>query len=186
MPVSLCKNMNLPKSRVFIAFPISESLKEVILVWQKKFPEIPVRWTKKDNIHITIVPPWEESELGEVINQLKTLEGKYGAGTFSAHTITYGPSERNPRLIWAQGEVDQKFHTFKIDLEKLLSRAPGRTTWRPHITLARFAEEDFKHLSVQNINESISLQEELKSFVIMESRQTQQGMDYVILETFKL
>ena len=43
------------KHRIFIAINLPEDIRKKLSEFPAKWPELPVRWTKKENIHITLV-----------------------------------------------------------------------------------------------------------------------------------
>jgi len=45
----------MKRRRVFIAINLPGNIRKKLAEYQKKWPELPIRWTKQDNIHITLV-----------------------------------------------------------------------------------------------------------------------------------
>ncbi len=43
------------RPRVFIAINLPEDIKNELISFQKKWPNLPCRWTKKENLHITLL-----------------------------------------------------------------------------------------------------------------------------------
>jgi len=41
--------------RIFIAINLPEKLKKELSLFQNRWPEIPARWTRPDNLHVTLV-----------------------------------------------------------------------------------------------------------------------------------
>ena len=54
-----------------------------------------------------------------------------------------------------------------------------------HVTIARFRQEEFSSFPIKKIDDKVSWQERIGSFVLMESHLSREGADYEILETFK-
>jgi 2'-5' RNA ligase len=166
--------------RVFIGIKISEQLQQQILVWQKKFTQLPVRWITGRNLHITLIPPWEEydvSGLKKLIKEIPTTD----SFEIELQKITYGPNWRQPRLIWASGQTPQKIIQLKQSLEQALQIKSGSRPFVLHLTLARFRPENFSSFPIQNINEKVSWKEKIKSFQLIESQLKRSGAEYKVL-----
>ena len=90
-----------------MAVPISSELQKEILGWEGGFQKLPVRWLSGKNLHITLVPPWEERDPNEVARLLENLRGTLPQFSFLLEHVAYGPNSREPRLIWAEGKSPQ-------------------------------------------------------------------------------
>lgn len=192
--------------RIFIALPISEKLQNEILAWKEKWlksqPAVAlakvskIRWLSGKNLHITLIPPWYVSE-GELKNVIASLAKQSEIATprqSGAHDdskndfkikfekVEYGPDPHRPRLIWASGETPQQALDLKKRLENLLSPKSEYRPWKLHLTLARFAEEDFATFLIKKLDEKIDWQEKVDSIVIMESHLSRNGANYEILK----
>ena len=45
----------MKRRRIFIAINLPENIKKKLADYREKWPDLPARWTKTDNIHITLV-----------------------------------------------------------------------------------------------------------------------------------
>lgn len=58
------------KHRLFIAITLSEELQKEILAWEvlwQKRLDSRIRWLAGKNLHLTLVPPWYEENVGETV-----------------------------------------------------------------------------------------------------------------------
>lgn len=174
--------------RIFIALSISEQLRDKALKYRKFYPDPVIRWIEGKNLHITLIPPWEEKEKNtETIKSvLKLIEGKTGPITANFNRVSFGPDSRSPRLIWAVGKAPEALVGFRKTLEETLKKTGERNNLLLHLTLARFKPEDFQFFPVQKIDDEIDWRETFGEFVVMRSRLSPKGADYEILERFKL
>lgn len=187
----------LHMKRIFIALPIT---KEPEIDWPLKLREEKfIRWIKPKNLHITLVPPWyvadsrmeaqldrEPESLPLVAQRLKSLEGKLTSFEMRFDRVRFGPDPKKPRLIWAEGETPQQLWELKTEIEKRLEREPEDRPFRLHVTLARFRAEDFSHFPVKELDKEIEWSEQVKAFVLMESRLSPKGAEYKVLEKVRL
>jgi 2'-5' RNA ligase len=187
--------------RLFVAIKISEELQEEILEWEKswlsRFPEGnrgssmtkssgPVRWVAGKNLHITLIPPWEEENIAGVGAILKTLEEKIGPFEMVLEKVEFGPHFDNPRLIWAEGKAPKEIQDLKIKVENVLGRKPDSRPFKLHLTLARFNSRDFVRFPIKNLDEEVFWKQEVKSIVLMESQLLPEGAEYEVLEEIRL
>lgn len=175
----------MAKKRIFIAIPISEDVQKEILKWTKRYKKLPVRWLAGKNLHITLIPPWYTDNVETVIKKLKKVECPPFDIEFSK--VSYGPDPKRPRLIWAEGTASESVVCLKDKLEKMLPEYKSTyKEWLMHMTIARFDPDTFSSFPVKKIDEKVIWQDNIKTFVLMESHLSREGADYEILETFHL
>ena len=111
------------KHRIFIAVNLPEDTKRKLLEYQDKWPELPVRWTKKENIHITLIflGNLSDEELLEVIETTRETASKNQVFSIRLNKICYGPPKKMPpRMIWVEGEKSEELGKLQSDLENSL------------------------------------------------------------------
>ncbi|OGY59133.1 MAG: 2'-5' RNA ligase [Candidatus Colwellbacteria bacterium RIFCSPHIGHO2_12_FULL_44_17] len=173
-------------ARVFVAVPISSELQKEILGWEGGFQKLPVRWLSGKNLHITLVPPWEERDPNEVARLLENLRGTLPQFSFLLEHVAYGPNSREPRLIWAEGKSPQSIIELKTAIEECLALPIDEKPFRLHLTLARFRPETFSSFPIKKLDERVMWEEYVTSFVLVESHLSPQGADYEVLYEVKL
>ncbi|MDP3990716.1 MAG: RNA 2',3'-cyclic phosphodiesterase [Candidatus Nealsonbacteria bacterium] len=180
------------KRRIFVAINLPENIKKELSAYQEKWHELPARWTKKDNLHITLefLGYLSDDEVWETCQRVRELASKYKQFSVILNKICYGPlnkmppkkmsslrsfsrSSQNgtPRMVWVVGK--------KIKELDLL----------PHITLARIMSFGWKEIEPEErleINKEISLEFEVSSIDVMESVLKRGGPEYTILESCPL
>ena len=194
------------RHRVFIAINLPEDIKKQLSFYRSKWLELPCRWTKKENLHITLffLGYLTDEELLEVCKIAKEAVSRHSSFSIDLNKICYGPPKKiPPRMVWAEGTCIEVAEGRKIDklsfLEKdlenslLTSSVMGvekeNRPYVPHITLGRIKNWDFRTMEPEErpeIEEEISLSFEVNSIEIMESKLKPQGPDYFILESMEL
>ena len=156
--------------RIFIAINLPESVKNELLAYQNRWPEVPARWTKPENLHITLefIGNVSDQELEDIKKKTREKVSKQKPFVIKLSRIVYGPlrlrSGQAPRMIWATGDGH-------------------------HITLARLREWEFQKIEPEDrpeINEEISFEIPVNSVEIMESKLKPKGAEYTIIESIKL
>ncbi len=184
------------KRRIFIAINLPKEIKRKLLNYQRQWQDLPVRWTKSDNLHFTLVfiGYVGEDELLEICNLCHQAAKRHKVFNINLERILLGPPNRPPRMIWAEGEKNQELAGLKNDLEKSLFSSAGSghnhqksRAFRPHITLARFKQWEWQRVSPKpEINLEIAASFPVESIEIMESELKRTGAKYTILERIKL
>ena len=186
------------RHRIFLAINLAEKIKRRLENYQKEIEssfnfldcESPIRWTRINNLHITLV------FVGDVFTQ--DLDGVLQAARKGAedqtpfelklNRICLAPPNKSPRMIWLAGERNQQLETIKNSLEKaLLGSSSGPSS--PHITLGKIRQWQWKRIDPEEmpqIDKEIPLNILVDSIDIMESESKKGGPQYTILESIKL
>lgn len=172
--------------RIFVAVPVSERLQKEIENWRIKYGRLPVRWLAGKNLHITLVPPWYETDVQNVVDGLKSAGKGIGHFDISFRKAEFGPDLRRPRLVWAEGEAPKEMVFLKSEVEKALNRKPEKRPFRLHLTIARFRPEMFSSFPIKKLEEYIFWPDKVGSFVLMETHLSREGADYEILGKYEL
>ena len=195
--IYFASSINLEKRhRVFIAINLPEEVKKELAGFYVKWPELPAKWTKKDNLHITLefLGDLTDVEIGEVCLVVKEVAKMHKPFDINLNKIVYGPPNKNPpRLVWANGEKSEWLTDLKEDLQNALldkiSFKPEGKNFIVHITLARILEMEFRNFDLDErpeINEDIDLIFTVESIEVMESELKRGGPQYTILESHQL
>jgi len=137
--------------RIFIAVNLPEDARKKLSEYQEKWPDLPVRWTKQYNIHITLVFLGYVAD-NDILEICKTVEGivlKNRSFPIKLNKIMYGPPKKTPpksmnashsfprspypsaenrvpRMIWAEGEESKELGKLQSELEDALFDAPTK------------------------------------------------------------
>ena len=187
------------KHRIFIAINLPEDIKKELVSCQEKWQDLPVRRTKKDNLHITLVfiGQVEDSQILEIGKTAKDVIINHHGFSINLHNICYGPPGiMPPKMVWAMGEKNKELSEIKKDLETALLNSensgfnnPENRDFSPHITLGRIKQWEWRRVEPEErpeINKDIFLDFEVNSIDIMESRLRRGGSEYIILESISL
>jgi len=186
------------RHRIFIAINLPEDVKKRLLDYQRKWLTLPVHWTKKDNLHITLIflGYLNDEDLLETIKIVHNVVEEHQSFFINLNQILYGPPNKTPRMVWVEGEKSQELANLQRDLENALYTSPNKgisggeiQSYSPHITLGRIKEWEFKKIPLEekeDINEEISLNFSVESIEVMESDLKRGGPEYIVLESAQL
>lgn len=179
----------MKKHRVFMAINLPAQIKKKLLEFQRQWADLPVRWTKEMNLHITLVflGYIDDEEILEICRLTKEVVKKHQPFEIKLKRICLGPPDRPPRMIWIEGEKNSFLAQLRNDLEEKLLNYRENRPFQVHITLARIRQEEWRQLpNKPKIEEEISLVFPVVSIDIMESYLSSKGPDYIILESVEL
>lgn len=185
--------------RVFIAINLPEEIKEALVALQKKWPGLPVRWTKKDNLHLTLLflGNVSQEQLKEVLDKTRQVASAREPFELVLTKICYGPPQKMPpRLVWVEGETSPAL----VSLQEKVEQAIGGTAafqykerekraYHPHLTLGRIRQWEFRRLEAEErpeIDEEVALAFPVNSLELMESQLKRKGAEYTILRSIPL
>lgn len=190
------------RHRIFIAINLPESLKKKLWDFRLKWPDLPCRWTKKENLHITLafLGYLSEEDLLEICKITKEVAIKHEPFFINLSKIIYGPPGRPIRMVWAEGEKSEELGKLQGSLENALASSEASAKedsksrpYAPHITLGRIKTWEFRQMEPEEkpeIDEEIppagGLSFEVKSIDVMESQLKKSGPEYTILESCQL
>jgi len=193
--------------RIFLAVNLPENVKNRLTEHQERIKEMfissgfrdPVRWTKKENLHITLVFLGQTRDImiPEICRKTEEAVSRNQSFFIGLREICYAPPRKMPpRMVWVSGEKSEELAALQTDLEKALLDAPSqgirkgeKRAYSPHITLGRIRQWDFKKMAPEErpqIREDIVLDFPVESVEIMESNLKRTGAEYTVMESIPL
>ena len=186
----------MQKRRIFIAINLPAQIKKQLSRYQLAWADLPVRWTKEANLHITLVFVGyvTDEEMLEICQLTRQVSQNHQPFEIKLERICLGPPNRPARMIWVEGEANSAMAQLKNDLEKVLFNSANsgynsreNRPLRPHITLARIRQEQWRLLPTKPIiDKDISLVLPVESIEVMQSNLSRGGAEYAVLESFGL
>ncbi len=183
--------------RVFLAFDISERVKEKALQAIKKLKRAGgnVRWVKPENMHFTIkffgeIAQADLDNINDVI--IKNIH-KFSPFKIRVEGInTFPPLPKNPRVVWAgienYRELENIHNTLIEDFRKIGFPEEHRE-FKPHLTLGRVKNTNGisgLKKAIEN-NEQMSFGEcEVNELVLYKSKLTPSGPIYTEIYKYSL
>ena len=184
--------------RIFIAINFPEEIKRQLEKFQSQWPELPIRWTKPENLHITLIflGYLSDEELLEICKIVKEVASRHKSFSINLNKVCYGPPKKMPpRMVWVEGEKSKELANLQIDLEKSLTSSesvkfePEERSFTSHINLGRIKTWEFRKIEPEErpeVNENISLSFDVSSIEVMESELKRVGPEYTVLESAPL
>lgn len=185
----------MKKRKIFIAVNLPYSVKKKLSLKKKDFLNIPAKWTRTENLHITVlfIGYIDEKNLSEVENSVRFVSMKNDAFPVKITGISFSPKENDtPKMIWANIEKSNELTVLRKEIENALKKTgivfqSNEEVFAPHITLARINTWKFKSIDPEeipdvDIDESIKIN--VNSIDLMESVQVKGGVVYRKIKEF--
>jgi 2'-5' RNA ligase len=165
---------------VKIATDIAEELAKLV----QPLEGLPVRLIPAADLHLTLVPPWNEADISAAIEKLREAICGLRGFTLTFKRIAYGPTRRRPRLLWAECAPTED----ALEMQVLILAAFGQLQerpFRPHVTLARLHKMGRAIAGKHPFDQTLSLTQRVKSIELFRSpRKGERG--YVVLDSVPL
>ncbi|OGM05575.1 2'-5' RNA ligase [Candidatus Woesebacteria bacterium RIFCSPHIGHO2_01_FULL_39_32] len=176
------------KKRVFIGIPASSLLKKEILNWQKFYLNgYRVRRIEPQNLHITLIPPWYEQNLDDVIKKLVSFKKLAKPFPILFSKVELGPKGQKKRLVWLHSETPRQLTNLQVELYDVFKykfKYKQERQFITHLTIMRWNPKKMK-VNKQHFPE-ISWKMAVDRICLYESKLTPKGAQYDILSEHKL
>ncbi len=185
------------RKRVFIAINLPEEIKKELFQQQKEWKNLPIRWTPKENLHITLVfiGYINNQQLKEISFLTNKAVNSYSSFVVRFKKICLAPPNRSPRMVWLEIERSLEMLHLKQSLEELFLKNSQKTgffekerrLFSPHITLGRIRIFEWNQLKKKpQIEKKFFSEFRVNSVEIMESLLSREGAKYSLLESIQL
>jgi len=123
-------------ARIFVGIKVTDEVAQELAELARPLEQQVVRLVPTIDIHLTLVPPWNEINIAAAAETLQAAISYFKPFVLTFVHLGYGPKLREPRLLW----VECAASTELTDLRTMLLTAYGKCDSRPflpHVSLAR-------------------------------------------------
>ena len=155
-------------ARIFAAVKTAPEIADALARMARSLERYPVRLVAPADIHLTLVPPWNEVSISDAVEKIRRVADQSDPFALTFQHIGYGPDPRRPRLLWAECAAGQEI----TELQAALLLAFGQTDerqFRPHVTLARLRGNGAAIARKHLIDQTLSLAQQVASIELMQS-----------------
>lgn len=194
----------MKQHRIFIAVNFPKEIKEKLCNLTYQWLELPFRWVRCEDIHLTLVfiGNTDEEYLLKTINELKEVGESIEQFQIKLTKLTIAPSLKHPRYVWVEVEAKEQLkELYSVIIKKLrfagIRLKKDRYSFSPHVTIGRLKSEA-RPLGLRqglgtrvkgreiNIEQTLNWSVSVDSFEIMESFLSRSGARYSILQSYKI
>jgi len=171
-------------TRVFVGIKVAPDIAEELAKLVQPLEGLPVRLIPAADLHLTLVPPWNEAAISAAIEKLHQAICGLRGFTLTFERIAYGPTRRRPRLLWAECAPAED----ALEMQALLLATFGQSQerpFRPHVTLARLQRIGRAIAGKHPFDQTLSLIQRVETIELFRSpRKGERG--YVVLDSVPL
>jgi 2'-5' RNA ligase len=145
-----------PSQRVFVGIKISSEITEACLKLQAELGNFPARFVPIEDIHLTLMPPWEMTDQKFIEDKLRSTIKPIKRFSLKFQRLAFGPDDMRPRLVWIECEATKELIQLKKSLLKSFHEIE-HVPFSPHITIARIPTKDIDKARRNRINKPLGL-----------------------------
>lgn len=178
------------KRKIYININIADKVKRRLAKAVEKWQDLPVKWTKEENLHISLffLGYIDNDVVFEVCRKVRKAVENMEIFDLEFEKICLAPDNNNPQEIRAAGKADEKLKDLCETIEKELEifSAPKKV-FSPHITLGKIRKEKWEELEIKpEVDEKASFAVGVESVDIMASHFGGGKNDFVLIESCPL
>jgi RNA 2',3'-cyclic 3'-phosphodiesterase len=159
--------MDRPR-RVFIGLKITPEIAQELAKMALSLKGDSVRLVAGSDIHLTLVPPWNESGVTEAAEKLRKAVCCFGCFVLTFEHLRYGPTPRHPHLLWAECVASEELIALRAALLAAFGQTEARP-FRPHVTLARIPNNGRVIARKNPLDQSLSFTQHVRSVELFQS-----------------
>jgi 2'-5' RNA ligase len=155
-------------ARVFVALTIAPEIADELAQMARELERFPVRLIAPADIHLTLVPPWNEFSIPDAVEKLRRVADRFDGLTLEFRRVGYGPEPRRPRFLWAECAAGPDLAQLRAMLLLTFGQTDDRP-FRPHVTLARLRGNGATIARKYPIDRDLALTQRVDSVELMQS-----------------
>ena len=124
------------RKRIFIGLKVNSEIANELAALAAALKDTPARRVAAPDIHLTLVPPWQENLIDQAIGKLRQVAAQFMPFTLKLQHLGYGLQPRRPTLLWVDCAATNEIATLHAALMQTFGQEDNRP-FRPHVTLAR-------------------------------------------------
>jgi 2'-5' RNA ligase len=175
---------NVRSARIFVALRIMGEIAQELAQYGKGLEQLSIRPVPAADIHLTLVPPWNEVSIPDAVAKLRRVADTYVAFPLVFRHIGYGPEPRHPRFLWVECAASNEIAESRAALLRAFGQADERP-FHPHVTLARLRDKGRVIARKQPVDQNIAFTQRVDSVELMQSPPPG-GSGYKVLASLSL
>ena len=173
-----------PAARVFVALRIAPEIAAALAEMARVLERFSVRLIAPADIHLTLVPPWNETEIPAAVEKLHGVAERAAPFALAFKHLNYGPHARRPRLLWAECAGSMELSALHAALLAAFGQSEERP-FRPHVTVVRIRGNGAAVARRQPIDRELALEQPVETVELMQSPPADER-GYRVLASLKL
>ena len=157
-----------PPARVFIGLKVAPEIAGELARLAKSIEQPSVRLIAPADIHLTLVPPWNEPSIPQAIERLRQVAAQFAAFWLTFEHVGYGPQKRRPRLLWVSCAAGDEITRLHAALSEAFGQRDERP-FQPHVTIARIRQGGLAIAHRHPIDQPLALRQQVETVELFQS-----------------
>jgi 2'-5' RNA ligase len=178
------------KRKIFVSINLPSRTKKRLIRATEKWQDLPVKWSKEENLHVTLLFLGfvDDDSTYEVCEKVLKITPTEEIFDIEFDSIELGPTAVEPRMVWVTGQASEELKNLVEKIEKELGIfVSSKKEFRPHITLGKIRKNKWDELPEKpTIQKDFPLTVSVESVDVMASNFEGDGMEYTIIESCEL
>lgn len=160
--------VGVPTARIFVALRVSPEIAKELMQMASVLEGLSVRIIGPADIHLTLVPPWNETAISKAVEKLRSVAEKATPFPLAFRHLGYGPQPRRPRLLWADCEASNELAALHAALLLAFGKT-GNRAFLPHVTVARIRGNGDVLMRKHPIDRALAFSQRVETVELMQS-----------------
>jgi 2'-5' RNA ligase len=154
--------------RIFVGLRAAPEIASELARLARVLNQSNVRLVSAADVHLTLVPPWNEICIPEAVETLRRVASGFGAFPLAFQHLGYGPQPRRPRFLWVECAASDELAKLRAALLQAYQQEDDRP-FRPHVTLARIRGDGPSLARKYPTSQDLSLTQPVESVELFQS-----------------
>ncbi|MEI7426021.1 MAG: RNA 2',3'-cyclic phosphodiesterase [Candidatus Moraniibacteriota bacterium] len=178
------------KRKIFISINLSDRIKRRLIASCEKWQDLPVKWTKEENLNISLffLGYIDNDVVADACQKVREAVCELELFDLEFEKICLAPNIEKPQEFRVTGIVSEKLKILCEAIEKELEIfVASKKIFSPHITLGKIRKEKWEKLkNIPEIDEKASFAVGVESVDIMASHFGEGKNNFVLIESCPL
>lgn len=155
-------------ARIFVGLKIGPDIAGQLAMLAAELKETRARLVATDDIHLTLVPPWQEASIDQAIGRLRQVASLFAPFSLKLQHLGYGPQPRRPSLLWVDCVAVDEIAALRNALMQAFAQEDNRP-FRPHVTLARIRTGERSFARMHPIDKDLDFVQTVRTIELFQS-----------------
>jgi 2'-5' RNA ligase len=178
--------MNQDQLRIFVGIKIIPEVADQLARLALPLEPFSVRFIRPADLHVTLVPPWNEPNIEEVISKLDNAIRGCRGFCLKFDRLRYGPTRKQPRLLLIECQATPEIEALRALLFQALGHTEeGEPPFLPHVTIARIPDNGRMIARRHPMNQDLAISQRVEAVTLFRSTGGAAGeAGYEVLASF--
>ena len=155
-------------ARIFVGLKMNPDIADQLAALAAELRDTRARRVAAADIHLTLVPPWQEVSIDQAIEKLRQVVSDFPPFLLKIQHLGYGPQAGRPTLLWVDCAATDEITALRDTLMEAFGQEDSRP-FRPHVTLARIGSGDRSFPRRHPMDRDLSFEQAVRKVELFQS-----------------